>query len=351
MKPLITVVIPIYNAERYLGECLNSICKQTYFNLDIVLINDGSTDNSLAICNNFQARDQRIRVFDRSNHGVGATRNFGIKQAMGKFVCFVDSDDYVQPTLIEELYSEFERNSQIKMSLCGISRFNNGVMENNVSKIMIYPESILTVKEYLLNILLKEQTSIFCGGPYAKLFIHKYLIDNSINFPEDTSFAEDFIFNMKFLGCLHENDLIGVLDKPLYMYRENVSTSLSNIYPQRVNSVQYARQRFNTFNTFCNLYKHFDLYRNNSKEINVLLRRFLSAIIIHTCKSDSKYKEKRKILQNVRECNCVNQCLSYKYRCPYKDKIRILFFKAKWYFVLYGFEKSIIVVKNLVKHK
>ena len=94
-QPLLSVIVPVYNAAPYLRRCLDSICGQTYPNLEIILIDDGSTDSSLEICKQYAAKDPRVRVLHQANKGLPATRNVGIEQSKGEFFTFVDSDDWV----------------------------------------------------------------------------------------------------------------------------------------------------------------------------------------------------------------------------------------------------------------
>ena len=100
---LISVVIPIFNAEKYLKDCILSVLKQTYSNLEIILVNDGSTDTSLLICNEFCELDTRIRCINQKNAGVSVARNNGKKNATGKYIIFVDSDDTLQSDMIQDL--------------------------------------------------------------------------------------------------------------------------------------------------------------------------------------------------------------------------------------------------------
>ena len=92
---LISVVIPVYNVEKYLQRCVTSVTEQSYSNLDIILVDDGSVDKSGAICDDFAKKDKRIRVIHKENEGLGLTRNVGIKAATGNYICFIDSDDYI----------------------------------------------------------------------------------------------------------------------------------------------------------------------------------------------------------------------------------------------------------------
>lgn len=110
-NPLVTVVVPIYNVEKYLNRCLDSIVNQTYQNLEIILVDDGSLDNCPRICDEYAQKDNRIKVIHKQNAGQGIARNVGIANATGKYICFFDSDDYIDANMIEEccFFAERER--------------------------------------------------------------------------------------------------------------------------------------------------------------------------------------------------------------------------------------------------
>lgn len=113
-KTLISVVVPIYNVEKYLERCIDSIINQTYKNLEILLINDGSKDSSYEICKNVEKKDKRIKVYSKENGGLSDARNYGLERAKGEYICFIDSDDYINPKMIEKLYEQIkEKNSDI----------------------------------------------------------------------------------------------------------------------------------------------------------------------------------------------------------------------------------------------
>ena len=109
MNPLISVIVPTYNVEKYLNKCVTSLINQTYVNLEIILVNDGSTDNSGSMCDDFAKNDSRIRVIHKKNQGLGMARNTGIENATGDYICFIDSDDYVSALyyFISGLFSGF----------------------------------------------------------------------------------------------------------------------------------------------------------------------------------------------------------------------------------------------------
>ena len=105
MSDLISIIIPMYNSEKTLNRCIESVLKQTYSNIEVVLINDGSTDNSRNICEEFAKKDNRIVLVNKENEGVGKARNTGLEVSNGKYISFVDSDDYIESNMIENLYN------------------------------------------------------------------------------------------------------------------------------------------------------------------------------------------------------------------------------------------------------
>ncbi len=127
MKELISVVVLIYNVEEFLPKCIDSLLKQTYKNIEILLVNDGSTDNSLKICNDYKKIDKRIRVYTKKNGGLSDARNYGIARAIGKYICFIDSDDWIDDDYIEFLYSNLIKN-KCDISICNkYVEYDNGV--------------------------------------------------------------------------------------------------------------------------------------------------------------------------------------------------------------------------------
>lgn len=128
---LISVIVPIYNSERYLNECLSSLEHQSYKNLEIILVNDGSKDKSSAICKSFCKKDSRFHLIEQDNKGLGMARNTGINNAHGKFFCFVDSDDYVHKLYVEILYENLMETCA-DISMCSYVKFHN--KQNPVAK-------------------------------------------------------------------------------------------------------------------------------------------------------------------------------------------------------------------------
>lgn len=181
MKELISIIIPVYNVEKYLEKCIQSITQQTYTNLEIILIDDGSSDSSGRICDEFAKNDSRIKVIHKTNEGVSKARNVGIDNATGQYIVFVDSDDYVAKNYISVLYEDLiENNADI--SICGTCDcFNGEIVRYSIP----YIQKVNS--QEALRLLLDEK--IFFCVVWAKLY--KKELFEKYRFNEKTVIAED----------------------------------------------------------------------------------------------------------------------------------------------------------------
>ncbi|MGO4219553.1 glycosyltransferase [Bacillus sp. YAF12_1] len=183
---LISVVIPVYNAEKFLPKCLDSIITQTYKDLEVILINDGSTDRSGEICDEFSRKNERITVIHKENGGVSSARNAGLKVVKGQYVGFVDPDDWIEGKMFETLYKlAVENNADI--SSCGYFREDS---EGHITNKIIDSKVISYSQTEALNTILSEEH--FKGFTCNKLFSKEILKD--ITFDEDIHFCEDLLF-------------------------------------------------------------------------------------------------------------------------------------------------------------
>lgn len=219
-EPLISIIVPVYNAEKYLDECVRSILSQTYKNIELILVNDGSTDNSLNICLNYKSIDNRVVVFDKINSGVSETRNFGLDNAHGEYIGFVDSDDFVDidmyKTLVNIILSE-------KSDLCALISYT--CKKNKLKNIQqLAPE--MALQEL---IFLRFPTSV-----WAYLY-SKHILTN-IRFYDDIHVFEDFAFN--FEALLNANT-ISICKKELYCYRANeTSINAQQINEKKISCIK-----------------------------------------------------------------------------------------------------------------
>lgn len=200
---LVSVIIPVYNVEKYLRKCLDSVINQTYKELEIILVDDGSTDSSGKICDEYAQKDNRIKVIHKSNGGLSDARNVGIEKSNGEYICFIDSDDYIELDMFENLYKAcIEKN--VKIASCDkIRELENGkkIIEKR------YEESrIITKKEAYSNILL------FDPAVCDKMF-EKSLFAN-VRFPKGKLYEDILTTNKLVEQC----DYLYHVAKPFYHY-------------------------------------------------------------------------------------------------------------------------------------
>ena len=220
---MISIIIPIYNVEKYLEKCLDSILNQTYKNLEIILIDDGSTDNSPNICNSYCEKDKRIKIIHKNNEGVSSARNKGIELSKGKYIVFIDSDDYVSNEHIEVLYDCIISNNVdlVISNLIDISE--DGIILNNEEK-----ESFLMNKDQCLKELLSEDNfyHLCCGNIYRKDLLEK------IRFNCKYSIAEDLDFLYRYIKQISSAYF---LSKNTYYYLKREGSATNSIYSEKWN--------------------------------------------------------------------------------------------------------------------
>jgi len=180
--PLISIIIPIYNTEKYLKKCIDSVLSQTYDNLEIILIDDGSSDNSLSICQWYEKRYNKVKVIHQTNMGVSLARNVGINVAKGKLISFVDSDDWIESSMLEKLYLAIEKtNSDI--SFCNFSNLNHEESNNNICHNQCTTiKSNDALKEVLIGTKIEPTV---CGKLFRTGCLKNKYFDSNISIGED----------------------------------------------------------------------------------------------------------------------------------------------------------------------
>lgn len=206
--PKISVIIPVYNVEKYLPKCIESVLAQTYTDFELILINDGSSDNSGHVCDEYATRDQRIRVFHKTNGGVSSARNLGIAEAKGDWITFIDSDDTIDATYLENF--EPNESNNYCLSIQGYRIYNNSKLERENS---VDINKNVDLQECLSDLELKN----VLNSPVCKLFNSEIIKNNSIRFDKNTSYGEDHIFTLEYL-FLCTNGVIKISSKIGYNY-------------------------------------------------------------------------------------------------------------------------------------
>lgn len=213
-QPLVSVIVPVYNVEEFLSRCLDSIVSQTYRNIEIILVNDGSTDGSKKVCEDYARKDRRIRVFNKKNEGAATARNYGIKKSKGEYVTFIDSDDTVTSNYVDDLYSGLD-SCKTKLSISSYST-DTKLRTTNYSKTQI--TEALSTEDALRRMLTNNG---FTVASWAKMY-HRSLFKN-VQFPDGKIYEDDATTYKLIMLCPE----IAYIDKSLYNYnvREHTVTS------------------------------------------------------------------------------------------------------------------------------
>lgn len=204
----ITVIIPVYNVEKYLRKCVDSVLAQTYTNLEVILIDDGSPDNCPAICDEYAAKDERVKVIHQQNAGVSAARNAGLDAATGDYIGFVDSDDWIEPDMYETLFKMTVEN-------CVDIAYIDNVKERNDSSTQVMNTD--EVKVFSRN---ETLSLMFAGETFhglVSLYIAKRKLLDGLRFETDISVAEDFLMAVQLLV-----QTARVAYKPYYCYHYRI---------------------------------------------------------------------------------------------------------------------------------
>lgn len=214
---VVSIIVPVYNSEKFLERCLQSLMKQSFLQFEVLLLDDGSTDNSLSICKEYAEADKRIRVFHTENQGVSATRNMGLKYAQGKYIRFVDADDYIPQESLEKLVKTII-NADADLVIGRYMTNERWLYTGDV------PEGQQSI-EFMLNHLLDYLPSFFYGVLWNKLYKTTVIRENQIDFMRDINWSEDMLFNMEYL--MQCNTIYYIEDEVYYYERRKGTLSHS----------------------------------------------------------------------------------------------------------------------------
>lgn len=294
MSPKISIIIPCYNIAHHIGRCIDSVLSQTFTDFELLLLNDGSKDETLTILEDYAQRNERIKVFTHSNHGVSYTRNRGIKNARGKYIMFIDGDDYVKPDYLEKHLEHAEEGVWV---ISGFVNVKDGIEKKNPNfKAFLerYKDGNLNQKDVLK--VLKYDS---LNTPCLKIYQKEILVRQQVEFDEKVSYQEDLIFNLKYISFLKEVRLIDYFG---YYYIEHSSSS-SNKYHS---DFQYTTLLFQSL---------VDLIRDNEDE------EIVNEFIFHTNlrrignlfhqNSPLKKAEQRKEIKEIIASSFYEKCLSF----------------------------------------
>lgn len=218
----LSFIIPVYNVEKYLNECLDSVISQCNEQCEIIIVDDGSTDNSGAICDDYKDKYENITVMHQKNSGSSIARNAGLKAAKGDYIAFIDSDDRISPDSIKNIFSAVNNNADVYF-MEGKKLFPNGSSQSlgdEIDSALVRGQSKERVFEHLAS------RPKYPGSACTKLFKRSFLADNNLCFSIDRVYGEDLSFC---LNCFLSADSFDALKFSYYEYRQNRDGSVTNV--------------------------------------------------------------------------------------------------------------------------
>ena len=229
-KPLLSIIVPVYDVERYLPKCIDSILAQTFTDFELILVEDGSPDNCPALCDAAAARDARIRVIHQKNGGLSAARNAGLDAARGEWIGFVDSDDYIAPEMYEALYKAVQ-STGADLALCDYAE----VDETGAPCLPPYTglaQRIFTGRE-----LLKRATNTMAQPAWNKLYRRDLVVQHHLEMNPALRIFEDFMFNLEYLRVARN---IVAVPSPVYYYVRTKNSIVSQTYGMTTLKIRLA---------------------------------------------------------------------------------------------------------------
>lgn len=281
----LSVIIPVYNAEKYLDDCIKSVLISSFEDFELILVDDGSSDLSGQICDKYADNDKRIKVIHKKNAGVSAARNTGVENAVASWITFVDADDLIEQTFLENLYAEVENDPNIEFVQAGCTNYRKSKVE----------DVLLCYEPYKGNNM-EHLFPIFKGLTFSKLFRSDIIQNHNIKFDESVKSTEDLLFTLDYLS--HINNYV-LSPEVGYLYRRdnvqsithgNLSVNYESLYHASKHYFDgcqsYIKAHKLPKNLICKRYKHlasmtsfaiYNLYKTNSNPTcrkNIIKRDF-----------------------------------------------------------------------------
>lgn len=260
---LLSIIIPVYNLENYIENCLNSLINQVKNNVEIIIINDGSKDRSEEICQSYSVKYSYIRYYKQKNGGVSNARNNGVKQAKGKYILFVDGDDWLLPNSLPEIMTKLKANDFDL--ICGdfikvyeqLENYKKNIKNKNSI-------SIIEKEKYPKNIINLFNSGYFKTNLWCNFFKRSIVLENNIKFDENVKYTEDLDY---LLNILFNCQTVGLMDNPFYAYRQSRDGSATSFV-----SKKRVEDNFDFIKKWYKFYEACDL----DKQIKSYLINFLS---------------------------------------------------------------------------
>lgn len=318
MPPYVSIILPVYNVEKYIAKSIHSVLNQTFTGFELLVIIDGSPDNSKQIAEEFAAKDQRIKIFEKENGGLSDARNYGLERALGEYIYFMDSDDWIEPDLLSENLKIIEQE-QLNFVVFGYMQDDedrSGAVYNSIHFQPKYKafkkEESFSLDKYHLGLL---------GYAWNKIYKKEFLIKNKLRFEKGTSLVEDILFNSQ---VFKNSNIIRFNSNEYYHYINRSELTLSKKYYPNSYNLKVKKNQF--IESFLNAWK----VENKSSILAESLLLGLNASLVNLYANKSKMSKKQRLIY-LKEivCNPRNKKVFQNFK-PKKKKDMILLMLIKY---------------------
>ena len=314
---LVSIIVPVYNAEVDLDRCLSSLISLEYMNdYEVILVDDGSKDNSGKICDKYEEKYGLFKVVHQKNAGVSTARNVGVEQARGKYIMFVDADDYLMPSAMQSIIYGTQTN-------CDLIIYDS-FFDTGVRKIHSYPE-IEKIKErqaLSIDITYSMFLKLQNNEPFSKLYLTRIIKETQVRFPVDVKLGEDLIFTLQFLERVQK---VTYVPEAIYMHIDNISgLSKQNTSLKVIGDYDAMYNAMLSFVSKMNI---------EDRHYNEVIASILQSVTNYSGKLYTNGYSKNKITAAFKKCPWYNMILWSNYS-EYKSKLRKLLLKNRWYFII-----------------
>ncbi len=301
---MISIIVPIYNAKKYLHRCINSILSQSYSCFELLLINDGSNDDSDKICEEYASKDLRVRVFHKENGGVSSARNLGLEHVKGDYVMFVDSDDYMLSNMCDLMISTLEAKNA-DFVICGTTETGGGFWRPQEDKDYF----IEGFKDDFIHLLHTELLS----PPWNKIYKRSKI--GNRRFREDISFGEDLMFNIQYIETCENISFIK--SSPFYHEKENEFSLVVKFNRKRLLDIE-------------KVWEAVDKFSGNKKGLYYKYLRDLTVYARQLFKTEQySWVEKKSILKEWHSVSLLRKVNLFSYKVNYVNWFLLLLLKFK----------------------
>lgn len=324
--PVVSIIVPVYNAERTIDRCLNSLVNQTYDHIEILIVNDGSIDSSGVKCDRYAEIDTRVKVFHIENKGVSNARNCGIANSTGDFIIFVDSDDYLTETACEVLI-----NHQLAFDddcvVYGFSQLSGSIWAP------AYSQHYSSLSEFKKDYITWLNTELLSSS-VNKLYKRSKVINL---FPEHMSFGEDLIFSLSYLSSC---ETISFITFPLYVHDNLNVTSLSHTFNlNRFRDIEIIQSTILAFDVNVNDERIYNKYMSDCVRI---VRDCLRIATL-------SFYDKTRYLYSWLEKSYLSSLCLHSYTMDWRNRLMMFFFKSRMLFVSYMVVNGKRILKGLIR--